>query len=128
MFFLVEYLLGLDGKKLPRRIKDTHKTIYLAFIYYYFIKGSELESNSANNSTTNRMSKALAIFKYAQNEALILQRIEKAVNSLKLQREKRHELTYHMNHAAEISEAKNSLLKAAEFRQLIEEYLLARKH
>ena len=32
MFFEVEYLLGLDGRKLPEGTKDTHKTIYLAFL------------------------------------------------------------------------------------------------
>ena len=40
MFFEVEYLLSLDNKKLPNGTKDSHKTIYLAFIYYYIVKGS----------------------------------------------------------------------------------------
>src|SRR3989338_2938774 len=29
MFFEVEYLLGLDGKKLPEGTEDSHKTMYL---------------------------------------------------------------------------------------------------
>ena len=75
MFFEVEYLLGLDNKKLPEGTKDTHKKVYLAFIYYYVIKGSELEQKKPQNITTSRMSKALAIFKEMQNEALELQRV-----------------------------------------------------
>ena len=61
MFFQVEYLLGLDGKKLPKGTKDTHKTIYLASIYYYIVKGSELEQKNPKEITTSRMSKALAM-------------------------------------------------------------------
>ena len=34
MFFKVEHLLGIEGKKLPKGTKDSHKTIYLAFLFY----------------------------------------------------------------------------------------------
>ena len=47
VFFEVEYLLALDGRKLPYGVSDTHKKIYLAFLYYYVIKGSELEQKKA---------------------------------------------------------------------------------
>lgn len=127
MFFEVEYLLGLDGKKLPGGTKDTHKTIYLAFIYYYVVKGSELEQKKPQEITTSRMSKALAMFKELQDETLELQRIKKGVKDLKTQREQRHAFTYRMSRAAEVSEAKKSAAKATEFRQLIEEYILSRQ-
>lgn len=127
MFFEVEYLLGIDGKKLPDGTKDTHKAIYLAFIYYYVVKGSELEQKKLKEITTSRMSKALAIFKELQDETLELQRIKKSIKDLKAQREQRHAFTYRMSRAAEIFEAKNSVIKATEFRQLIEEYILSRQ-
>ncbi len=127
MFFEVEYLLALDGKKLPDGIKDTHKTIYLAFIYYYIIKGSELEQKKPKEITTSRMSKALAMFKELQDETLELQRIKRSVNDLKLQREQRHAFTYRMSRAAELSEARKSAIKATEFRNLIEEYILSKQ-
>jgi len=127
MFFEVEYLLGLDGKKLPEGTKDTHKTIYLAFIYYYIVKGSELEKKKSSEITTSKMSKALAMFKELQDETLELHRVKKSVKDLKKQREQRHEFTYRMSRAAELSEAKNSAAKAVEFRQLIEEYILSRQ-
>ena len=128
MFFEVEYLLALDGKKLPEGTKDTHKTIYLAFIYYYVIKGSELEQKTPQQLTTTRMSRALALFKELQDETVELQRIEKSVKDLKNQREQRHKFTYRMSRTAETEEAKKSIEKASEFRQLIEEYLLARQN
>ena len=128
MFFEVEYLLALDGKKLPEGTKDTHKTIYLAFVYYYVIKGSELEQKTPRQLTTTRMSRALALFKELQDETVELQRIEKSVKDLKNQREQRHKFTYRMSRTAETEEAKKSIEKASEFRQLIEEYLLARQN
>ena len=73
------------------------------------------------------MSKALAMFKELQNETLELHRIEKSVKDLKAQREQRHAFTYRMSRTAEASEAKKSAAKAAEFRQLIEEYILSKK-
>jgi len=127
MFFEVEYLLALDGKKLPKGTRDTHKTIYLAFVYYYIVKGSELEQKKPEEITTSRMSKALAMFKELQDEALELHRIEKSVKELKKQREQRQEFTYQMSRTAEVSEAKNSTIKATEFRNLIEEYIMARQ-
>lgn len=127
MFFEVEYLLGLDGRKLPEGTKDTHKTIYPAFLYYYVIKGSELEREKNMEMTTSRMSKALTLFKALQDETLELQRVEKGVKDLKTQREERHSLTYKMSRTAEISEAKRSVEKATEFRQLVEEYILSRR-
>ena len=126
MFFEVEYLLGLDGRKLPEGTKDTHKTIYLAFLYYYVIKGSELEQKKPTEMTTSRMSRALALFKNLQDETLELQRIKKSIKDLKKQKENRQAFTYQMTRAAELSEAKKSIQKATEFRQLVEEYILSR--
>mgnify|MGYP001572010744 CR=1 FL=1 len=127
MFFEVEYLLSLDGRKLPEGTKDTHKTIYLAFLYYYVIKGSELEQKKHKEMTTSRMSKVLALLKTLQDETLELQRVKKSVKDLKTQREERHALTYKMSRTAEISEAKRSIEKASEFRQLVEECILSRR-
>ncbi|MBI4895231.1 MAG: hypothetical protein HY831_01930 [Candidatus Aenigmarchaeota archaeon] len=127
MFFEVEYLLSIDKRKLPTGTENTHKTIYLAFLYYYVIKGSELERNKPKKITTSRMSRALSLFKEVQDESLELQRIEKSVRDLKKQREQRHSFTYQMSRSAEISEAKNSIFKASEFRELIEEYILSRR-
>lgn len=127
MFFEVEYLLGLDGRKLPRGTEDTHKVIYLAFLYYYIIKGSELEQKKMLEITSSRMSKALTLFKELQDETLELQRVQKSVRDLKKQREDRHAFTYQMNRTAEISEARKSIEKATEFRQLIEEYILTKR-
>lgn len=126
MFFEVEYLLGLDGRKLPLGTEDTHKTIYLAFLYYYVIKGSELEQKKISEITSSRMSKALTLFKELQEETLELQRVQKSVRDLKKQREDRHAFTYQMNRTAELSEARRSIEKATEFRLLVEEYILAR--
>lgn len=73
------------------------------------------------------MSKALAMFKKLQDESLELQRIKKSAGYLKKQREDRQAFTYRMSRAAEISEAKKSVTKATEFRQLIEEYILSKQ-
>ena len=127
MFFEVEYLLGLDGRKLPEGTKDTHKTIYLAFLYYYVIKGSELEQKKSKSLTTTRMSKALTLFKELQDESLELQRVQKSIKDLDTQREQRHAFTYRMNRSAEISEAKTGISKATDFRQLVEEYIASRR-
>jgi len=126
MFFEVEYLFSLDGKKLPKGTPDTHRTMYLAFLYYYLIKGSELEQGK-KEMTTSRMSKALVLFKELQDETLELQRVQKSVEDLKKQRLQRNAFTYHTTKTAELLEAKNSISKAIEFRQLVEEYILSKK-
>ncbi len=126
MFFEAEYLLAIDEKKLPDDSDETHKKIYLAFLYYYIIKGSELEQKKPKEITTSRMSKALALFKEMQDETLEIQRIQKCATDLKNEREQRNVFTYQMSRTAELSEAKKSITKAIEFRTLIEEYILAR--
>jgi hypothetical protein len=35
IFFLAQYLLALNQKKLPKNTEDTHKTIELALMYYF---------------------------------------------------------------------------------------------
>lgn len=96
MFFNTEYLLGLDGRKLPENTEDTHKTTYLAFLYYYLVKGSELEQkkiSELDNISTSRMSSALALFKEMQDETLELARVQEKIGDLKSQREKRNLFT-----------------------------------
>ena len=44
IFFLTQYLLALDNKKLPENTEDTHKTVELALMYYFIIKGSKSEN------------------------------------------------------------------------------------
>ncbi|MBI3033520.1 hypothetical protein HYY69_08660 [Candidatus Woesearchaeota archaeon] len=127
MFFEVEYLFALDNKKLPDEVEDTHKTMYLAFLNYYLIKGSELEQKNVFSFSTSRMSRALVLFKEKQDETLELQRVKKSVESLKQEKEKRNALTYQLSKAAEIKEAKSSVEKATEFRDIIEEYILSKK-
>ncbi len=127
MFFEVEYLFSLDSRKLPQGSQDTHKTMYLAFLYYYLIKGSELEQGKKEMTTTSRMSKALTLFKELQDETLELQRVQKSVEDLKVQREQRNAFTYHTTYSAELLEAKKSISKATEFRQLIEEYIISKR-
>lgn len=127
MFFEAEYLLAIDGKKLPDDINETHKKIYLAFLYYYLIKGSELEQKKPGKMTSSRMSRVLALFKEMQDETLELQRIQKSITDLKKEREERNAFTYQMSRTAERSEARMSTIKAIEFRTLIEEYILARQ-
>jgi len=127
MFFEAEYLLAIDGKKLPDDTNETHKKVYLAFLYYYIIKGSELEQKRPGNMTTSRMSKALVLFKEIQDETLELQRVQKSITDLKNEREQRNAFTYLMSRTAELSEARNSTTKATEFRTLIEEYIIARQ-
>ncbi len=126
MFFEVEYLLSLDNKKLPDNVKDTHKKTYLAFLFYYIIKGSELEQKNNNKITTSRMSKALAMFQDLQDETLELQRVKKCARDLKKQKDNRNFFTYRMTRLAEMHEAKKAVDKAIEFRQLIEEYVLSK--
>lgn len=127
MFFQAEYLLGLDGRKLPRGTKDTHRTVYIAFVYYYLLKGSDQERTASTKATTSRISRALALFKELQDETMELQRVERSAEDLDRQRRRRQDFTYEMNRTAKMSEAKSGLMKAKEFRMLVEEYLLARK-
>lgn len=129
MFFLTQALLAHDGKKLPENAQDTHKTTVLAILYYFIIKGSGLEGKNNidwQDIKSSRMSDALMIFSQAQEEAEALfqvKRAKEAVDSLKLELEKRTELTYRSTIDAELSFAKTSIERAEKFREIIKEYL-----
>jgi len=69
----------------------------------------------------------ILLFKELQDETLELHRIEKSVKDLKKQREQRNEFTYQMSRTAEVSEARKSAIKATEFRNLIEEYIMSKQ-
>ena len=131
MFFLSQVLLGKDGRKLPEGTKDTHKTILLAVLYYFIIKGSGLEGKKEiewDDIKRSRMSDALIIFQQAQEESEeLLQRAKEAVNSLQAELNKRTELTYRSTKDAELSFAKTSIERAEKFWEIVNEYLQARK-
>jgi len=46
---------------------------------------------------------------------------------MKEQKDERNAFTYQMNRTAKLSEAQNSTIKATEFRELIEEYILSKQ-
>src|SRR3989338_3576279 len=132
MFFFSQVLLGKDGRKLPEGTKDTHKTILLAVLYYFIIKGSGLEGKKEvmpEDIKRSRMSDALIIFQHAQEESeelLQVKRAKEAVDSLKAELDKRTELTYRSTKSAELSFAKVSIGRAERFREIMDEYLQAR--
>ena len=128
IFFLTQYLFALEKKKLPENTPDTHKTVELALMYYFIIKGSDLENKKnlkwqdINNS---RLSKALELLYEAKEECqeLTQQRAKKVVEYMEAERTKRHEFTYGMTIDAELRKAKVSIARAIEFGDIIKEYI-----
>lgn len=132
IFFLAEYLLALDGRKLPENTEDTHKTIELALLYYFILKGSGLEGKRDlqwEEIKESRLSKALELFVEAkeENQELTQQRAKKVVEYLDAERKKRHEFTYQMTIDAELSKAKTSIERAIEFGDIVRGYVQSRK-
>ncbi len=132
IFFLAQYLLALDGKKLPKNTEDTHKTVELALMYYFIIKGSELENKHGlewEDIRQSRMSKALELMTHAKEETqeLTQQRAKSVVEYIKAERTKRHEFTYRMTVNAELEKAKTSIKRAIEFGDIIKEYSRIKK-
>ncbi len=128
IFFLSQYLLAFDNKKLPRNVEDTHKTIELALLYYFIIKGSDLENKKDlkwDEIKQSRLSKALEIFLKAREETqeLTQQRAKRVVEYIKAERTKRHEFTYGMTIDAELRKAKTSIDRAREFGDIIKGYV-----
>lgn len=132
MFFFAQVLLANDNKKLPEDVKDTHKTVLLAVLYYFIIKGSGLEGKKAVNwddIKSSRMSNALIMFQEAQEEVeglLQVRRAKEAVQNLKLELDKRTELTYQTTKSVELSFAKTSIERAERFWQIVREYTYAK--
>ncbi len=132
IFFLAQYMLAIDGKKLPKNTKDTHKTIELAFLYYFIIKGSGMEGKkdlSWEDIKQSRLSHALELLNEANEEALELtqQRAKNTMEYLDSERIKRQEFTYALTVNAEIAKAKTSLQRAIEFGDIVKEYVKARE-
>ncbi len=132
IFFDAQLLLAYDGKKLPENIEDTHKTVFLALLYYFIIKGSNLEGKKNlkwEDIKESKLSKALMIFAEAQEEAEELFQWQRAKNSLEdfsAELEKRRRFTYRINEHAKESMALTSYQRAVSFRTIITEYLAVR--
>lgn len=131
ILFMAQYLLALEGKKLPDNAEDSHKTIELALMYYFIIKGSNLEAKKDlkwDDIKDSRLSKALELLADAkeENEQLTQQKAKKIVELMEAERTKRHEFTYSMTINAEISKARTSLARAVEFGDIIKQYINAR--
>lgn len=132
IFFLAQYLLALDGKKLPENVEDTHKTVELALLYYFIIKGSGLEGKNDlrwEDITSSKLSRALELLAVAQEEAaeLTQQRAKMVIEYLEAERTKRNEFTYALTADAQLSKARTSLARAVEFGDIVKEYIQARK-
>ena len=133
MFFLAQVLLGKDERKLPEGAKDTHKTILLAVLYYFIIKGSGLEGKKEilwDDIKHSRMSNALIMLQQAHQESeelLQVKRAKEAVESMQAELDKRTELTYRSTKSAELSFAKTSIERTEKFWEIVNEYLQARK-
>ncbi|MFH1073352.1 MAG: hypothetical protein V1743_08035 [Nanoarchaeota archaeon] len=128
IFFLAQYLLALDGKKLPENTEDTHRTVELALMYYFIIKGSDLEGKENiqwEDIKHSRFSKALELLAEAKEETqeLTQQKAKKIVELMEAERSKRHDFTYGMTVDAELSKAKTSIERAMEFGDIIKEYV-----
>ena len=132
IFFLAQYLLALDKKKLPDNTEDTHKTTELALMYYFIIKGSDLENKKElewKDIGQSRLSKALELMADAKDESqeLTQQRAKKVVELMEIERTKRHSLTYNMTINAELKKAKTSIERAREFEDIIRGYIQIKK-
>ena len=132
IFFNAQLLLAYDGKKLSDNTENTHKTVFLALLYYFVIKGSGLEGKKNIKCVeiqTSRLSTALMMFQEAQKEAEeLLQRAKNTVEDFSAELEKRRTFTYQMNIHAKESIALTSYQRAISFRTIVTEYIETLKH
>jgi len=133
IFFNAQLLLTYDKRKLPENVEDTHKTVLLAMLYYFIIKGSNLDGKKKvkwESVKESRLSKALIMFAEAQEESeelFQLQRAKTAMENFKAELEKRCRFTYKMNFHAKENIALTSYQRAINFRTIITEYLITKK-
>ena len=132
IFFLAQYLLALDKKKLPKDTEDTHKTIELALMYYFLIKGSDLENKKNlkwEDIKQSRLSRGLELMEEAKEECqeLTQQKAKRIIEHMESERIKRHEFTYSMTVNAELAKAKTSIERAVEFGDIVKEYIKIKK-
>lgn len=128
IFFLTQYLFALERKQLPEGTEDTHKTIELALIYYFIIKGSDLEGKKElrwEDIKQSKLSRALELLAEAKEESqgLTQQKAKKVVEYLEAERTKGHEFTYSMTVDAELNKARTSINRAIEFGDIIKSYI-----
>ena len=128
IFFLAQYLLALDNKKLPENTEDTHKTTELALMYYFIIKGSDLENKKNlkwEDIKQSRLSRALELMTEANEECqeLTQQKAKRIIEHMDAERIKRHEFTYSMTVDAELTKAKTSIKRAIDFSDIVKEYI-----
>lgn len=127
IFFNAQLLLAYDGRKLPENTENTHKTVFLALLYYFIIKGSGIEGKKIikwEDLHCSRLSTALMMFQEAQEEAEeLLQKAKSTVDDFNAELEKRRRFTYQMNVHAKESMALTSYNRAISFRTIITEYL-----
>ncbi len=132
IFFLAQYLLALDNKKLPENTEDTHKTVELALMYYFIIKGSNLENKKElewKDIKQSRLSKALELMEDAKEESqeLTQQKAKSIIEFMEAERTKRNEFTYQMTVNAELKKAKTSIERAREFEDIVKKYITIKK-
>lgn len=127
IFFNAQLLLAYDGKKLPDNTENTHKTVFLALLYYCVIKGSGLEGRKNIKWVeiqTSKLYNALILFHDAQEEIEeLLQRTKGIVENFHAELEKRRIFTYQMNIHAKESIALTSYQRAISFRTIVTEYI-----
>ena len=128
IFFLAQYLLALDNKKLPKNIEDIHKTTELALMYYFIIKGSDFENKKDiewKDITHSRLSKALELMKDAkeENQELTQHKAKIIIEHMESERIKRNDFTYGMTVNAELAKAKTSIERAREFEDIVKSYI-----
>ena len=131
IFFLAQYLLAIDKKKLPKNVEDTHKTVELALMYYFVIKGSNLVNKKDlrwEDIKESRLSRALELMTEAKEESheLTQQKAKNLVEYMEAERIKRHEFTYSMPVESELAKAKTSIQRAIEFSDIVKEYIKAK--
>lgn len=131
IFFNAQLLLAYDGRKLPDNTQNTHKTVFLALLYYFVIKGSGLEGKKNikwEEIQSSHLSTALMMFQEAREEAEeLLQKAKNTVEDFHAELEKRRTFTYQMNIHAKENIARTSYQRAISFRTLITEYIAALK-
>ena len=120
--------MALDGRKLPENTQDTHKTVELAMLYHFIIKGSGLEGKeniSWEDIKQSRLSRALELMVEAEEESqeLTQQRAKRVVEHMEAERTKRHEFTYRMTVDVELNRARTSIKRAIEFSDIVKEYI-----
>ncbi len=131
IFFLAQYLLALDNKKIPKDVQDTHKTVELALMYYFIIKGSDMENKHNlewSDIKYSKLSKALSLLSDAkeQMQQLTQQKAKNIIEYMDIERQKRHEFTYRMTISAEMNKAKISIERAKEFGDIVNSYIKAK--